>query len=485
MLDEGWRRHERGTDVVVGFVETHRPAQDRGPDPRPRGRAAARRSTTAARRSRRWTSTPCSPAPRSRPRRRDGPHQRARQPQREALAGHRGAARRRHRRDLDGQRPAPRERSTTSSSASPAIQQRETVPDAVVRRADQIELVDMSPEALRRRMAHGNIYPAERVDAALANYFRPGNLAALRELALLWVADRVEDSLQDYMDAHGISDSWETRSGSSWPSPACPAASSSCAAPPAWRPPARRPRRRPRRALRRPAPRPARSSRQRRLLEELGGIYREVVGEESPWRWPSSPAPRRRPSSCSAPAAAAAATSCSRARSSTRSCATPEASTSTSSPPRREERRRERRAAPPLAHAAGARRRPRRRVAARGWLARRRRAAPAHVRSSRRCRDSCRSPPTSCSSSPSWSSSPPRRLVVGAAAAVAASLLVNWFFVPPVHTFTIGEPENLAAARVFVAIAVGAASRRPHRTAAGTRCGPAPRPRRWPAPRRR
>ena len=60
-------------------------------------------------------------------------------------------------------------------------------------------------------MAHGNIYPADRVDAALANYFRPGNLGALRELALLWVADRVEESLTGYLDGHGISDSWETR----------------------------------------------------------------------------------------------------------------------------------------------------------------------------------------------------------------------------------------------------------------------------------
>src|SRR5438045_1766508 len=91
------------------------------------------------------------------------------------------------------------------------VQQRETVPDAVVRRADQIELVDMSPEALRRRMAHGNIYPPERVDAALGNYFRPGNLGALRELALLWVADRVEEGLQGYMETHGIADTWETR----------------------------------------------------------------------------------------------------------------------------------------------------------------------------------------------------------------------------------------------------------------------------------
>ena len=91
------------------------------------------------------------------------------------------------------------------------VAQRETVPDAVVRAADQIELVDMSPEALRRRMAHGNIYPTERVDAALAHYFRVGNLGALRELALLWVADRVDDELQSYRERHGISQPWETK----------------------------------------------------------------------------------------------------------------------------------------------------------------------------------------------------------------------------------------------------------------------------------
>ncbi|HEV2933339.1 MAG TPA: histidine kinase, partial [Streptosporangiaceae bacterium] len=65
------------------------------------------------------------------------------------------------------------------------VPQRETVPDAIVRAADQVEMVDMTPEALRRRMAHGNIYPPEKIDAALTNYFRSGNLAALRELALL------------------------------------------------------------------------------------------------------------------------------------------------------------------------------------------------------------------------------------------------------------------------------------------------------------
>src|SRR6266542_2121617 len=91
------------------------------------------------------------------------------------------------------------------------VTQRETVPDAVVRAAEQIELVDMTPEALRRRMAHGNIYAPERVDAALANYFRVGNLTALRELALLWLADRVDEGLQAYRERHGISGHWETK----------------------------------------------------------------------------------------------------------------------------------------------------------------------------------------------------------------------------------------------------------------------------------
>src|SRR5256885_2262012 len=89
--------------------------------------------------------------------------------------------------------------------------QRETVPDAVVRAADQVELVDMTPEALRRRMAHGNIYPPEKIDAALTNYFRSGNLAALRELALLWLADKVDEGLQRYRAEHNITGTWEAR----------------------------------------------------------------------------------------------------------------------------------------------------------------------------------------------------------------------------------------------------------------------------------
>lgn len=91
------------------------------------------------------------------------------------------------------------------------IPQPETLPDAVVRRADQIELVDMSPEALRRRLAHGNVYPAEKIDAAMWNYFRIGNLTALRELALLWLADRVDEGLRRYKTEHGIDHVWEAR----------------------------------------------------------------------------------------------------------------------------------------------------------------------------------------------------------------------------------------------------------------------------------
>jgi two-component system sensor histidine kinase KdpD len=91
------------------------------------------------------------------------------------------------------------------------IRQRETIPDEIVRAADQVEIVDQTPEALRRRMAHGNIYAAEKIDAALSHFFRPGNLAALRELALLWLADQVDVGLEEYRQRHGISAPWETR----------------------------------------------------------------------------------------------------------------------------------------------------------------------------------------------------------------------------------------------------------------------------------
>lgn len=91
------------------------------------------------------------------------------------------------------------------------VAQQETIPDAVLRAADQIEVVDLAPQALRDRLSSGVVYPAERVDAALSNYFRLGNLTALRELALLWLADEVDAALQHYRTEHGIDSTWEAR----------------------------------------------------------------------------------------------------------------------------------------------------------------------------------------------------------------------------------------------------------------------------------
>lgn len=91
------------------------------------------------------------------------------------------------------------------------IEQQETVPDEIVRAAAQIELVDITPEALQRRLSHGNVYASDKVDAALSNYFRRGNLTALRELALLWLADQVDAALAKYRADNKITATWEAR----------------------------------------------------------------------------------------------------------------------------------------------------------------------------------------------------------------------------------------------------------------------------------
>jgi two-component system, OmpR family, sensor histidine kinase KdpD len=163
------------------------------------------------------------------------------------------------------------------------IKQRETIPDEVVRRADQIELVDITPEALRRRMAHGNIYPAEKIDAALTNYFRTGNLTALRELALLWVVERVDEGLQRYRNEHGITQPWEARERIVVALTGGPEGDTLI-------------RRAARVAARTAGAQllavhvarsdeltgadPAELARQRTLIESLGGSYHQVVGEE-------------------------------------------------------------------------------------------------------------------------------------------------------------------------------------------------------------
>src|SRR5688500_20076507 len=88
------------------------------------------------------------------------------------------------------------------------VRVRETLPDWVIDQADEVELIDLSPDALIRRMQEGRIYPAGRADEALKNYFRKGNLTALRELALRRTAEGVDDQLERYMREHAIEEPW-------------------------------------------------------------------------------------------------------------------------------------------------------------------------------------------------------------------------------------------------------------------------------------
>ena len=88
------------------------------------------------------------------------------------------------------------------------VRVRETLPDRILDQADEVELIDISPYALRQRMRHGNIYPPDRIEASLNNFFREGNLTALRELALRRTAEKTEAQLQQYMTEHGISELW-------------------------------------------------------------------------------------------------------------------------------------------------------------------------------------------------------------------------------------------------------------------------------------
>lgn len=91
------------------------------------------------------------------------------------------------------------------------VAQTVAIPDAFLARVEQVELVDMTPEAVRRRLAHGNIYAPDQLDPAVLDLYRPGTLTALRQLSLLWVASRIDEPLLEYLDAHEIADRWETR----------------------------------------------------------------------------------------------------------------------------------------------------------------------------------------------------------------------------------------------------------------------------------
>jgi two-component system sensor histidine kinase KdpD len=204
MLEEAHRRHDRGTDVVVGFVETygrrHTAAQLDGLEVVPRTRVEyrgvaveemdadaiiARNPAVALVDELAHTNVP-------------------------------GSAMHKRWQDVDRIRDAGIEVISTCNvqhieSVADAVETilgvpvRERVPDEVVRGADEIELVDMSPHALRQRMRHGNVYPTERATLALDRFFTETNLTALRDLALRFVAGKVDEQLEGIVSERGVS----------------------------------------------------------------------------------------------------------------------------------------------------------------------------------------------------------------------------------------------------------------------------------------
>ncbi|MFI5386041.1 MAG: DUF4118 domain-containing protein [Fimbriimonadales bacterium] len=88
---------------------------------------------------------------------------------------------------------------------------RETIPDSVVERADDLELIDIPPEELQQRLKEGKVYQPDRIDHALEGFFRKGNLIALRELSLRRMADRVDAQMQSYRSEEKIQELWPTK----------------------------------------------------------------------------------------------------------------------------------------------------------------------------------------------------------------------------------------------------------------------------------
>ena len=211
MLDEGWRRFQRGADVVVGFVETHkRPytmEQIRDLPVVPRKQVQyrnsgweemdvdaiiARRPEVALIDELAHTNVPGS-----------GQHGKRWEDVLEILDAGIAVISTVNIQHIESLADAV-ERIT-------GVGVRERVPDWVVRRADQLELIDSSADQLRRRMLHGNIYPDNKVPSALSGFFRTENLVALRELSLRFVADETEEELLEYLRSHGAAgELWET-----------------------------------------------------------------------------------------------------------------------------------------------------------------------------------------------------------------------------------------------------------------------------------
>jgi two-component system sensor histidine kinase KdpD len=210
MLDEGWRRAHRGTDVVIGFVEAHgRPKTlelVKDLEVVPRLRTTYRGATFEEM---------------------DVDAVLARHPEvalvdELAHTNVPGATRNAKRWEdvLELLDAGIAVISTLNvqhiESIADAVEEitgvrvRERVPDWVVRRANQLELIDSSPEQLRRRMLHGNIYPSEKIGPALQGFFKTENLVALRELTLRFVADETEEDLLEYLRQRTVGTVWET-----------------------------------------------------------------------------------------------------------------------------------------------------------------------------------------------------------------------------------------------------------------------------------
>jgi two-component system, OmpR family, sensor histidine kinase KdpD len=211
MLDEGWRRFQRGADVVVGFVETHKRTytmeqirdlpivqrkqvtyRDAVWEEMDLDAVLARHPEVVLIDELAHTNVPGS-----------GRHEKRWEDVLEILDAGIAVITTVNIQHLESLADAV-ERIT-------GVAVRERVPDWVVRRADQTELIDSSADQLRRRMLHGNIYPKEKVPAALAGFFQPQNLVALRELSLRFVADETEEELLEYLRSRGAAgEVWDT-----------------------------------------------------------------------------------------------------------------------------------------------------------------------------------------------------------------------------------------------------------------------------------
>ncbi|GAC1400524.1 MAG: hypothetical protein NVSMB49_13000 [Ktedonobacteraceae bacterium] len=209
MLQEGHRRSARGTDVVIGYVETHKRPQTQAQigdlEIIPRAKIAYKGVTLEEMNTEAVIAR----------------HAQVALVDELAHTNVAGSKHRKRYQDVEEILTTGIDVVTTLNvqhleslndlvASITGIQVRETIPDRILDSADEVELIDIAPHALQQRMRHGNIYPQERIDAALDNFFREGNLTALRELALRCTAEKTEAQLRQYMTDHDITETWTT-----------------------------------------------------------------------------------------------------------------------------------------------------------------------------------------------------------------------------------------------------------------------------------